>query len=82
MKDMKYNSLRNLITSTVAADKYELPLYIFADLKSEIYKLLSKYFKLEKEDVHVNVQISKDGNYKIKIDCYSSNYMLNSFHNF
>lgn len=68
--------VKEKVMCQVASDKYDTPIFLFKNLKNEIFECALKYLNIKKDNMIMNVKVLKNGKFFIEIKFLSDNLIL------
>lgn len=76
MKSLNKSEIKKQIKQSIIFDKYELPIILMGNLKTELVNVLKKYVKVSEKDVSFSVKIINGEKYKIEVNCLSNGFFI------
>ncbi len=76
MKNLNKKIIEDDIKKQLSNDKYELPIQLFRNLKSDIFECFSNYTNIEKDNLSMSIKVLKNNNYYVEISCLIDDYLF------
>ena len=73
MKNLNKELLKEELKSSIAHDKYDLPIFICKNLKIDLINVFKRYLSFEEEDLKLSVKLLKNNKYYFEIECFADN---------
>lgn len=80
MKNLSKEIIKNEIEKKIVYDKYDLPVYVCKNLKTDIINVFKRYGIFDEENLKLNVKVLSSNKYIIQIDCLAYNFFYSNLH--
>ncbi len=79
MKSLKSNIEKHVLEFAGCEAEYEIPVFFFRNLKSDIMNVLKKYSSFDEKDFLIKVKVLKGNKYVFLIDCLAESILIGNY---